>query len=59
MPGAAHSEGVMIKSVRSVLVSIAIVAATIGSIPWAHAATGLVRVRVVNVGFIIGASGGQ
>src|SRR5215208_913914 len=29
------------------------------SIPWAQAATGLVRVRVVNVGFIIGAGGGQ
>ncbi|HKG82223.1 MAG TPA: hypothetical protein VKB16_03575 [Beijerinckiaceae bacterium] len=49
----------MTKCMRSVLVSIAIAAATIGSIPWAQAATGLVRVRVVNVGFIIGAGGGQ
>src|SRR5215207_5403239 len=51
--------GPMTKCMRSVLVSIAIAAATIGSIPWAQAATGLVRVRVVNVGFIIGAGGGQ
>jgi hypothetical protein len=49
----------MIKSVRSVLVGTAIATCSIAWIPAAQAATGLVRVRVVNVGFIVGAGGGQ
>jgi hypothetical protein len=45
--------------VRSVLVGIAIAAALMQTTVAAQAATGLVRVRVVNVGFFIGAGGGQ
>ena len=49
----------MMKLWRSVLVSLALGSATLGSMAAAQAATGLVRIRVVNVGFILGAGGGQ
>ena len=49
----------MMKLWRSVLVSLALGSATVGSMAAAQAATGLVRIRVVNVGFILGAGGGQ
>ena len=49
----------MVKLWRSVLVSLALGSATLGPMAATQAATGLVRIRVVNVGFILGAGGGQ
>ena len=48
----------MMKLWRSVLVGLALGSATLGSMVAVQAATALVRIRVVNVGFILGAGGG-
>ena len=47
------------RAVAFAAVSLALGSATSGSMAAAQAATGLVRIRVVNVGFILGAGGGQ
>src|SRR3954451_17040960 len=44
---------------RSVLVSLIVGSTMLGFMLAAQAATGLVRIRIVNVGFIVGAGGGQ